>query len=207
MNENIVKKRTFDEIIDELEFLIEASRDVLKEFADKKDIINSLKKIESLKLELAEFKKIFDDYKNLRNDVELYLKYANKIAMGMKEEAESMKKHHNLITTILQEETDKVNSLIKKEYRKTIDRINTYLENNAVEITEKIKDLHAEVKRIYNAEYLEDIRKIGIRQFFTNILLIFLLAALSFFAFKFNKKITFVQNVAYANYQLLHSQQ
>ena len=208
-NETLIKVKDIDEIITNFTYLNENLKDTLNnllaELDNKKDILKSLEKIENIQNELNEFKSFLNEFKQTQDDFSFLLASSNKIVENLKKYADSFEKHYTTITDILQKQTNNINNYIVDNYDKMFKNIKKKLYTDVNEIVNRIKELDTMLTKTYEKDYFEDIRKIKTQQKITNFLLIILIAMCSFFVYNVNKKLNFIQNVSYYNYNVLHN--
>jgi len=186
--EVILKVTNVEELVSELSFLLEDVKIVLKEFENKKEALESLKKIETIHNELEEFKNFVDEFKQTQDDFTFLMSATNTIIKDFKDEINKFEKHYTTIADILQKQTNDINSYIADEYDALFKHIKQKLNNDIDEIVNRIKELDKMLTNVYEKDYLNDVRKLKTQQKITNFLLAVLITAGAYFVYNVNKK-------------------
>jgi len=209
-NETLIKVRNVDEIITEFTYITENLKDTLNnlltELDNKKDVLNKLEKIETIHNELQNFKNLIDEFKKVQDDFTFLMRATNTTIKDFKDEINKFEKHYETITDILQRQTNEITVNIEDSYEKMFKKISNMIKNDFDEYLKKIKIVNEELQRIYETDYMEDVRKLKTQQKITNFLLAILIAAGAYFAYNVNKKLNYIQTTTYYNYKILYNQ-
>jgi len=204
--EVILKVTSVEELVSELSFLLEDVKIVLKEFGNKKEALESLKKIETIRTEIEDFKNFINEFKKIQDDFTFLMRATNTTIADFKKEIEKFEKHYDTLSDILDKQISKINIYIENEYDEMFKRIKQALNANINETLNRIKELDSMLTKIYDKDYFEDVRKLKTQQKITNFLLAILIAAGAYFAYNVNKKLNYIQTTTYYNYKALYNQ-
>jgi chromosome segregation ATPase len=204
--EVVLKVTNVEELVSELSFMLEDVKIVLKELGDKKEALESLKKIETIRTEMEDFKNFIDEFKKIQDDFTFLMRATNTTIADFKKEIEKFEKHYETLSDILDKQISKINIHIENKYDEMFKRIKQALNANIDETLDRIKELDKMLTEIYEKDYLNDVRKLKTQQKITNFLLIALIAAGAFFAYNVNKKLNYIQTTTYYNYKVLYNQ-
>jgi chromosome segregation ATPase len=207
-NEILVKVKNIDEMITEFSFLLENVKSILGEFDEKKDLIKNLEKIQDIKNEIDEFKTIYTDFEKTREDVTFLLQAASKIMQHMQDYATQFETNYKTISNILEEETAKIDELIIKNYSKILKNIKNALYEDIRDLAKELKIINSELKKVYNEDYFEDVKKLKKQLNFSNFIAVFLFILSVFFFYNLytiNKKMNYMEKIIIANYKILYN--
>jgi len=204
MSDTLVKVANFEEIIDELEFALQDAKTIIKDFSNNKDFKENLEGLKDFNTKITELKLFLEDIKKIKSDTLVETTTLKAIITQISSEIENLRteieKLNNIKTTHLKGLKEK----IIVDFECVIKNIETNLKIKIANTQKEMELLKDEIEETYKEDYFLDVTRIKSTQKFIIMLLFILLAAFVFFEWYSIKEINYLENVIYANYNVLH---